>query len=363
LKDIFFSLEDLVKIIPSSLASELYDKAVKILKSRRGLRRPRKSDVFIRRFYLYPEDVSIENFRRKALAVFNPGVVLRDNEIYIFPRTVFDYYWYVSSISLIRIRIREFVEESFEKPVKARIILSPKNIWELGKGLEDPRVTYLDDKFHILYTAVAPSQREIIPLQAYAVLNSSLEDMRRGFIKIIADEEYIIYPWKDSALLDVSRRETTLMTRPTIRYEENVLEIGWRGIIDLDNLTINHKSLEPVFPFEEWELKTGWSTNVLKISSNEYLIGWHAVLRSMIYANGLAIIDEDGELKAVSDYMLVPETFPELYGDRPGVIFGCGLIKINDLIYWIGGVSDFAIGVYVAELDKIFENMRDVKIK
>jgi len=94
----------------------------------------------------------------------------------VFPRTVFDYYWYVSSISLFKISFRDVVEGSIEKPVKARLILVPKNIWELGKGLEDPRIDVDGDDIHILYTAVALSLKGIAPLQAYALLSSSLEE-------------------------------------------------------------------------------------------------------------------------------------------------------------------------------------------
>jgi len=361
LEDILYGLEDKMQMFPDKFIAELFSKAVKSFKLQRGLRKPRKIDVFIRKLYIYPDDFLVENFRRKPVAIFNPGAISRDNEILVFPRTVFDYYWYVSSISLFKISFRDVVEGSIEKPVKARLILAPKNMWELGKGLEDPRIDVDGDDIHILYTAVAPSLKGIAPLQAYALLSSSLEERRRGYIKILADEEYILYPWKDSALLEVVERKGYILTRPLIKYGDTSIEIGWKGFIDLNNLVIEYDTLEPILPFEEWELKVGWSTNAVKLYSNEYLVGWHAVLKSMVYVNGFAIVDKEGGLQAVTDYILVPETLPELYGDKPGVIFGCGLIKRNDLIYWIGGVSDFAIGIYEAELDKILENMREIK--
>ncbi len=48
----------------------------------------------------------------------------------------------------------------------------------------------------------------------------------------------------------------------------------------------------------------------------------------------------------------------EKYGDRPHVIFGNGLVLVKDTLYWVGGVSDYAIGIYSIELDKILEKLK-----
>ncbi|MBP1357218.1 MAG: hypothetical protein JZD40_01835 [Sulfolobus sp.] len=110
---------------------------------------------------------------------------------------------------------------------------------------------------------------------------------------------------------------------------------------------------------EEWEDKVGWSTNTVKLGKDEYLVGWHGVGKEdIVYRNGLAIVSSSGDLLGITDYLLEPRDVYEFYGDRPGVIFGCGLILRKDELYWVGGLSDYGIGIYTTELPKILENIR-----
>jgi len=139
------------------------------------------------------------------------------------------------------------------------------------------------------------------------------------------------------------------------------VEVCWRGYADLGEGLVEEDSLEPVLTPQEWEGKVGWSTNAVELSPNEYLVGWHAMLKSGVYVNGLALISKEGEMLAVSDYLLIPQGVEELYGDRPGVIFGCGLVKYGEKLLWVGGAADTAIGIYVADLDKALESLRSIR--
>lgn len=76
-----------------------------------------------------------------------------------------------------------------------------------------------------------------------------------------------------------------------------------------------------------------------------YLVGWHAVLKDLTYKNGLALVDGRGRLLGTTNYVLSPKGVIEEYGDRIRVIFGCGLVVYEGRVIWIGGVSDWAIGV------------------
>jgi len=62
LEDILYGLEDKMQMLPDKSIAELFSKAVKSFKLQRGLRKPRKLDVFIRRLYIYSDDFLIENF-------------------------------------------------------------------------------------------------------------------------------------------------------------------------------------------------------------------------------------------------------------------------------------------------------------
>nr|KJR73811.1 MAG: hypothetical protein TU35_03720 [Thermoproteus sp. AZ2] len=332
------------------LGDELSRRAREAAERLKGLRRPRVIDVFERVDYIGPDDIVVSNYlRRRPSAVFNPGAALMGGEILIFPRVVFDYYWYSSSIGLIRYRV------GAPKPLRAEILLWPKEAWEI-RGVEDPRIYVEGDRLHILHTSVALEPGGIRPLQAYTVLNEALKPVKRGYFKIKkGDEEYLPPSFKDSALLEIRGDTLKLLTRPTI----DGLEINWFGVAE--GYAIDADSLKPVMTFEDFETKVGWSTNAVRISSNEYLVGWHGVGRDMIYRNGLAVVSPDGDLLGITDYLLEPKGIAEEYGDRPGVVFGCGLLLDGKYLYWIGGISDYAIGIFRAELDKALETIKWVK--
>lgn len=149
-----------------------------------------------------------------------------------------------------------------------------------------------------------------------------------------------------------------MMTRPDFRG----IALCWRVEADLKALTMWEETMKPVLAYEGWEHKVGWSTNVLKLSEDEYLVGWHGVLKEdLSYRNGLAIVDRDGDLLAISNYLLAPRGLEESYGDRPLVIFGDGLVKYKDHLIWIGGISDYGIGIFIAELEEALEKLKRIK--
>jgi len=327
----------------------------KKIKELKGKRKNITKDIFERVLYIEPEHIFIENYtRKKPISVFNPGALIRNTTVEIFPRLVFEYHWYVSSIGKFELELKNIKKGIVERPILTKIILSPQEDWEL-KGVEDPRVIEISGNYFILYTSVELTNGKIRPLQALAVMDEKYSIIRKFFFKILQNAELKIpNSWKDSAFLELYKKsKALLLTRPSF----NSLEICWVCELDLIEGIVEFNSLRPVLVNEEFEIKVGWSTNALKISSNEYLIGWHGVGIDMKYRNGLAILDRDGELKGISNYLLEPKGLIESYGDRPFVIFGCGLIKTNDELYWIGGISDYMIGIFRTDLDMVIENI------
>lgn len=69
----------------SELEETLKEEARLFLSRARGLRGPHTEDLFARRVYIGPEDVHVENYPRRPLAVFNPGAVLEGEVVHLFP--------------------------------------------------------------------------------------------------------------------------------------------------------------------------------------------------------------------------------------------------------------------------------------
>jgi len=346
------------------LTSKLLSKVEKAYSKLRGIRKPEANELFKPVCYISPHDVEVEHPLRKPVSIFNPGALLGDNgKLWVFPRIIPGYFWYPSAVGFFELDIEKVLEGSIEKPVKVSIVVYPRHPWDIG-GCEDARASILGSDIAILYTGIVPGVRKFHvyggkSIQCLALLSKNLALKSSGFLKIAyGDEGYLPSDWRDSAFVEGHGEEWSFLTRISVKG----VMVCWRSILNAKELTIDIDTLEPVFVNESWEQKVGWSTNTVKIGKGEYLVGWHGVLElDKRYLNGLAIVGEDGEIKAVTNYILVPSRIEEYYGDRPGVIFGDGLVVYKDLVIWVGGVADQMIGIFVADLNKVLESMIWIK--
>ncbi|ACR79687.1 MULTISPECIES: glycosidase PH1107-related [Kosmotoga] len=326
-----------------------------------GIRNQRSSNVFEERYYIGPEDLYVKNYiRSKPIAVFNPGALEKNGMLHVFPRLIFDYYKYTSSVGAISLDIEKVIKGKINQPIETEIILWPQHLWEF-LGCEDARVSLNDDNLYMLYTGKGYfygennklTRRDVL---GFAEFTDTYELKRRGYFKISnGNEDFFPVSNKDSAFINIDGNDATML----IRIEVQDTLACWRARADMETLTLNAESIEPVLLPEKWEHKVGWSTNTVKISDNEYLVGWHAVLKdNLSYKNGLALVDKDGKLLAISDYLLFPTGLNEEYGDRAMVIFGDGLVLYNDYLLWIGGVSDYCIGIFIARLEDVMKELK-----
>ncbi|MEM4873381.1 MAG: hypothetical protein QXY35_07985, partial [Thermofilaceae archaeon] len=187
-----------------ALEDRLRERALAKMRELRGLRSPRTRDVFERIAYVFPSDLVVANYPRRPVAAFNPGAALRGRELLVFPRTVFDYYNYTSSICLFTVDVERLLSGELEKPLSARVVLWPKELWEF-RGCEDARVYSQPDGFLVLYTGFgyhhAASGLELKWVQGLAKLGSNLEVLSRGYLRIEGAEGSFAPKMKDSAIL------------------------------------------------------------------------------------------------------------------------------------------------------------------
>lgn len=325
----------------------------KLLFHKRSLRKDETTDIFRRVTYFFPKDFVLTNYPRQPVAVFNPGAVLVGKSLHVFPRVIFDYYKYVSSIGHFVVDIDDLFNGKVKKPIEMEIVFWPRDIQEF-LGCEDPRVFFRDSRFEILYTAKgykdwSQEGKPHTDFLAYAVLDEDLNLLEKKYVSIKSTlGDFIPVSMKDSSFVE----SNVILTRITV----GDTKVCWRGRMEGDSIDLY--SLDPVFFPEKWETKVGWSTNAVRVKRG-YLIGWHAVLKDLTYKNGLALVDGRGKLLGTTNYVLSPKGVIEEYGDRIRVIFGCGLVVYEGKVIWIGGVSDWAIGVFEADEGEIMNLMKE----
>ncbi len=348
---------------------------IKKAKAIKSPRKPKIDDIFERAGYLYPQDFNISNYPREPRTAFNPGAMLVDEKtVEIYPRFVFDYYKYVSSIGRFKVDMEDLLSDRVEKPISAEIVLYPdideEDGWDFG-GYEDPRVVTYNKSVFVLCTGNIGDRHKDNALSEKVNTVLALAEFERGELKkkgyfkikgkTDKEKDFIPEGHKDAAFVRMNKRnEAGMLTRLSVHgYEGN-----WFGQADLNDIVIPEDTLEIILPPMEGEIKMGWSTNTVDVGNDQYLIGWHSVLKkNLSYVNGLALVSGEGKLLAISDYLLAPRKSSaiESLGDRPLVVFGGGLIKYKDKLVWIGGVSDWAIGIFFVDFDIAMSKLKWIK--
>lgn len=164
----------------------LQRKARNALHGLQGRRGPKVDDIFDQRFHIAPSDLVMSNYLRPTpIATFNSGASLKDGRLLIFPRLIFDYYTYTSSIGVFEIPIDQVLRGQIPKPLSTRIILWPKEPWKFGPGCEE---AIWNEEIYMLCTVARQYDEDhkvrIEPVQGMAKFSPSFELQSRGFFSI-----------------------------------------------------------------------------------------------------------------------------------------------------------------------------------
>ena len=106
----------------------------------------------------------------------------------------------------------------------------------------------------------------------------------------------------------------------------------------------------------DFEEKVGWGTPPIRIN-HEYLLLLHGLERQgKSYNIFAALIDEDGEMVAVTPYyIMAPREVYEVYGDRPYTVFPCGSQVYRDRLLITYGAGDTFVGIGEVDLEELLE--------
>ncbi|WP_018111851.1 hypothetical protein [Thermus igniterrae] len=343
----------------SELEATLVEKGRSFLAQVQGLRPPRTEDIFRRRLYISPEAIRVENhLRQRPLAAFNPGAVLKEGVIHLFPRLVFEYYSYVSAIGHAALPVEDLLAGRVPDPLPVEIVLYPTEVWEASRGCEDARAHALGDGFALFYTgvgkvgeaALTEHKDVFFPVLALAELTPDLRMRRKGVVRVGREGEGLLLPTKNATFLEGG----AFLLRPSLPH---LPDLGWRGHLDWKSLRAT--GLEPVLVPEPFEFKVGWSTNALPLGDGTYLVAYHGILREdFSYRHGFARLSRQGDLLGLTPYLLAPQGLVESLGDRPLTLYGNGLFRVGEELVFVGGVGDYALGVFTTPLEEVLGRMR-----
>jgi len=299
----------------------------------------------------------------EALATFNPCVVKEKNKYHIVYRalsnkkTIDDKELSVSTIGYAK---------GSDKTVFSgnRLLVEPEYEWEKF-GCEDPRITRINDRFYIFYTALSsfpPSGNDI--KIALAITDDFKTIKKKCLVTPFNAKAMALFPKKINGKLAAVLTANTESppAKIAISYFENENQIcdlqywmKWYRNIDqhIVNLSrLNSDQVEIGSP--PIETKEGWLLIYAHIQNysthHETIFGIEAVL-----------LDKDNPQKIVArtdEPILVPHESYELEGMVPNVIFPSGSLIENNMLYLYYGAADTVSALAMCEVDKLFKVMK-----
>jgi beta-1,2-mannobiose phosphorylase / 1,2-beta-oligomannan phosphorylase len=313
--------------------------------------------------------------------VLNPACVEKNGLIYMFYRVVRKGNF--SSIGACQIKDHIIINRS-EKPV-----LESEYNFE-SHGIEDPRITYLDGKYYMFYTAYDGKNA----LVAYATSTDLKTFTKKGLItpqitydeaedifrnsgiteKYVFFEKYYkqirgenVYLWEKDTMLFPKKinGKYALLHRilPGIQIcyfdsFEDLTQNFWREYLKKLN---DYVVMDPKYYFENTYIGGG----CVPIETEAgWLLIYHAVEENIkkgrIYHAGAALLDKKNPQKVIgrlSHPLFSPETEWEKHGVVDNVVFPTGAVLKNNVLSIYYGAADMRIGVRNFDLSQLLKEL------
>lgn len=277
-------------------------------------------------------------------AVFNPAVFYENSIFHLFYRASNDPFFLNSEKPDPKRKFTSVIGHAvstdgihFERSEKPVLIPSGINdSW----GVEDPRLTKIDDEYCIVYTAFGG--KDWNDIRVSMVSSPDLIHWSQSVVLLPGE------PNKDAALLPEK------INNRYVLFHRRVPSI-WTAVSDDLIHWMDHRVI--MMPREgKWDCKKiGIAGPPLRINDG-WLMIYHGVDEKNVYRLGAALLDKDDTNRIIArqdEPILEPELDWEINGLVPNVVFSCGSCIVNNYLYVYYGAADTCIGVAGIPTDKI----------
>lgn len=222
-----------------------------------------------------------------------------------------------------------------------------------SRGLEDPRVTYLDGRFYMCYTAYGREFSGPKPTHAgggilpmIAVSDNLITWERLGpIVRGEDNKDHVLFPRR------IGGRYAALHRRwpdVWIAYSDDLRT--WRE--EDMALIYGPRQDEP----DTWDNKSVGSNGVPIATSEGWLLFNHGYNADHIYKFGVCLVDSNDPTKVMArprSAIFWPEELWELRGDVPNVVFSNANPVVDGMVYVFYGGGDHVIGLATCKLDDL----------
>lgn len=280
-------------------------------------------------------------FRSKY--IYNAGATIYDGKVLLLYRAEGDYArpgieskWPMTTLGVAT------SDDGFHFDGLRCPVMVPQTRRELW-GLEDPRISKIDDTYWLVIVQVGPHERgesqdslmlastkDFVAFERHGRLMPEIRQRTSGLLPAKINGEYVLI-----------HRKTPSMQ---IGYSSDLKE--WHGSTPLMESR----------PGVAWEaLKIGIGAQPIR-TDRGWLLFYHAVDADKVYRLGVAWLDLDDPSKVIGrlDYpVLEPEAGYERLGLTKNVVYTCGAVERNGqyLVYY--GGADEVLAVASAPVDEV----------
>ena len=316
-------------------------------------------------------------FEWEKEGVFNPGVIVENNQIHIIYRAIRCENY--SRLGYLKLKSEKEIEK-YEYP-----IITPTEDYE-KQGVEDPRITKIDNKYLLTYTAYDGKNARIAVAESENLLNfrklgiispnlTFLEainitetDRYKNFWKkqiqekgeniIIWDKDGCLFPEKINGKYALLHR-----IEPDIQivYFEDFFELKHKDFWEEYFRKFEEKIvMKPKYKWEEEKIGSG--APPIKTDYG-WLLLYHGVDKNRIYRAGLSLLDIENPNKEIARLqfpLFEPYYEWERNGNVPNVVFPTGAFIKDEILYIFYGCADKRIGFAEVELKKIIKLLKRI---
>lgn len=250
---------------------------------------------------------------------------------------------YITSISHFRVAISE---NNVDFEVRDDPAMQAENGYECY-GIEDPRITQIDDEYWITYSAV--SDKGIT--DCLAVTKDFKTFTRRGVIFLPDNKDVVLFPEKiKGEYYALCRPSSSVFGTPDIWIASSLDLCRWG----------NYRHLMGTRAGCWDDGRIGGGTVPIRTPQG-WLELYHGASKADEYCMGAVLFDLTTPSKVVarsSEPLLRPEAVYEKEGFFGGVVFSCGMWQEGDMLHIYYGAADCCICYATMQISAILEQLQ-----
>jgi len=290
--------------------------------------------------------LSVKNWPYKANSVFNAAAAQINNQTLLLTR-VEDY----RGLSHLTVARSDNGIDNWRVDDKPTFIPDAENYPEELWGIEDPRITWLDElkEWAITYTSYSRGG----PLVSLATTKDFISFKRIGAVMPPEDKDAALFPVRFGdywAMLHRPVAKTlTIQANIWLSFSPNLKHWGDHQEIIYARLGGWWDSVKIGLSAPPMETEHGWLT---------LYHGVRTTASGSIYRLGLVMLDLKNPAKVLhrsDEWIFGPKARYEREGDVDDVVFPCGWINKDGTIYMYYGAADSCIGLATAKLQDLID--------